>query len=51
MNIPEIDDKDIAMVIIGLLCGVGMFVIDDPNAALSAGIAALGALATGRKKG
>ena len=47
----EIDDKDIAMIGIVILAGVAIFFIPEPTTVITGAITALGALATGRKKG
>jgi len=50
MNKFDIDDKDLAMFCIGLLAAMALFVVTNPTAIISAAIAAIAAMATGRNK-
>jgi len=50
MNKFDIDDKDLAMFCIGLLAAMALFVVADPTAIITAGIASIAAMATGRNK-
>ena len=50
MNKFDIDDKDLAMFCIALLAAIALFVIADPTAIITAAIASIAAMATGRDK-
>ena len=50
MNKFDVDDKDLAMFCIALLAAMALFVVPNPTAVITAAIAAIAAMATGRNK-